>query len=394
MSGSPPPARPCAEGELAEDREEGGSRTEPPTPRRLQKAREEGAVARAHGATAAAVLIVGAAVLSLFGAHFADRLELTVRLGLIVDPRQGRDPERLLAAASRVIAPSLEIMAAFLVLAAAAGFAADLVVGGWVLSARPLVPDPSRINPVLGLRRLFSRPALIEVVKAWIKFFVLGAIAAVLMRDWAGRFLGLAVATWPQSLTAAALLWSRLFVILAAALFGLAALEAPYQLWAHRNRLKMTRQEVKDELRELDGSPQTKRRIRALRQRFARMRMMAEVAKADIIVTNPDHYAAALSYRASIMRAPRLVAKGSGLVALRICEVADQHGVARIAVPSLARAICRWVELGDEIPVALYPPVAEVLAYVHRLRVARETGQPPPRRPPDRRFDPPPEFAV
>src|SRR5579884_549095 len=132
MSGSPPPARPCAEGELAEDREEGGSRTEPPTPRRLQKAREEGAVARAHGATAAAVLIVGAAVLSLFGAHFADRLELTVRLGLIVDPRQGRDPERLLAAASRVIAPSLEIMAAFLVLAAAAGFAADLVVGGWV----------------------------------------------------------------------------------------------------------------------------------------------------------------------------------------------------------------------------------------------------------------------
>ncbi|HZU89456.1 MAG TPA: EscU/YscU/HrcU family type III secretion system export apparatus switch protein, partial [Stellaceae bacterium] len=331
---------------MAEDREEGGSRTEPPTPRRLQKAREEGAVARAHGATAAAVLIVGAAVLSLFGAHFADRLELTVRLGLIVDPRQGRDPERLLAAASRVIAPSLEIMAAFLVLAAAAGFAADLVVGGWVLSARPLVPDPSRINPVLGLRRLFSRPALIEVVKAWIKFFVLGAIAAVLMRDWAGRFLGLAVATWPQSLTAAALLWSRLFVILAAALFGLAALEAPYQLWAHRNRLKMTRQEVKDELRELDGSPQTKRRIRALRQRFARMRMMAEVAKADIIVTNPDHYAAALSYRASIMRAPRLVAKGSGLVALRICEVADQHGVARIAVPSLARAICRWVELG------------------------------------------------
>jgi flagellar biosynthetic protein FlhB len=379
---------------LADEREEGGSRTEQPTPRRLQKAREEGAVARAHGGAAAAVLIAGAAALSLFGAHFADRLELTLRLGLIVDPREARNPERLLAAASRVIAPSLEVMAAFLILAAAAGFVADLIVGGWIFSARPLVPDPSRIDPIAGLRRLFSRPALIEVVKAWIKFFVLGAIAAVVMRDWAGRLLGLAVATWPQSLSVAALLWSRMFVILAVALFGLAALEVPYQLWSHRDRLKMTRQEVKDELREFDGSPQTKRRIRALRQRLARMRMMAEVAKADVVVTNPDHYAAALSYRASVMRAPRLVAKGTGLVARRICEVADQHGVARIEVPPLARAICRWVELGDEIPVALYPPVAEVLAYVHRLRVAREAGKPPPRRPSDRRFDPPPEFAA
>ncbi|HJU20027.1 MAG TPA: EscU/YscU/HrcU family type III secretion system export apparatus switch protein [Stellaceae bacterium] len=379
---------------MAEGREDSAGRTEQPTPRRLEKAREDGMVARAHGAAAAAVLLAGAAVLSFFGAHFAEQLALTVRLGLLADPRELRSPDGLLAAAGRVIAPGLEVVASVVILLAAVGFVADILVGGWIVSARPLVPDPSRINPIAGLGRLFSRAALAEIVKALVKFGVVGAVAVLLLRGWADRFLQLAAASWPYSLHDAARLWSGMFIALAVALCAVAALEAPYQLWEHRNRLKMTRQEVKDELRELDGSPQTKRRIRALRRRLARMRMMAEVEKADVVVTNPDHYAAALSYREGGMRAPRLVAKGTGLVALRIGEIAGAHGVAIVAAPPLARAICRWVELGDEIPAGLYPPVAEVLAYVHSLRIARAAGRPPPPRPQDRRFEPPAEFAA
>jgi len=156
----------------------------------------------------------------------------------------------------------------------------------------------------------------------------------------------------------------------------------------------MTRQDVKDEMRELDGSPQTKRRIRALRRRLARMRMVMEIPKADVIVTNPEHYAAALSYREGRMRAPRLVAKGTGLVALRIREIAAEHGVPLIEAPPLARAICRFVDLDDEIPPGLYPAVAEVLAYVYRLRLARQGRRAPPPMPQDGRFEPPPEFAA
>jgi flagellar biosynthetic protein FlhB len=154
----------------------------------------------------------------------------------------------------------------------------------------------------------------------------------------------------------------------------------------------MTRQEIRDEMRELDGSPQTKRRIRLLRRRSARMRMASEVAKADVVVTNPEHYAAALNYREGKMRAPHLVAKGTGLVALRIREIAAEHGVPVLEAPPLARAICRFVELDDEIPTALYPAVAEVLAYVYRMRIARDAGKPAPP-PQHQRFEPPPEFV-
>lgn len=377
---------------MAEGRDD-DSRTEQPTPRRLEKAREAGEVVRAHGGAAAAVLIAGAGILGFSGARMAERLELTLRLGLLAEPRGLRTPARLLVAAGRVVAPGLEILASFLVLLAAVGFLADILVGGWVLSARPLVPDPSRINPLRGLRRLFSRTAGVEIVKALVKFAVVGAIAVLLLRGSAGGFEQLAAETWPRALRQAALLWNRMFLILAATLFVLAMIEVPYQLWDHRGRLKMTRQEVRDELRELDGNPQTRRRIRALRRRLARMRMMIEVAKADVVVTNPDHYAAALSYHSGAMRAPRLVAKGTGLVALRIREVAAEHAVATIEAAPLARAICRWVELGDEIPPGLYPPVAEVLAYVHRLRIARESGKPAPQ-PQRQRFEPPPEFAA
>ena len=370
------------------------STTDQPTDRRLQKAREEGSVVREHGVESAAVLAAGAAVLSLAGVKMAELLELCLRRVLSFAPDRMAEQTRLLAAAGRVVTPGLEILGPFLMLMAAAGFVADIVVGGWTFSPHPLVPDISRIAPVQGFRKLFSRSALVELAKALGRFVILSAIAAWLIRSWTASFFHVAAETWPHAANHAALLWSRIFLTLSASLVGVAALEVPYQIWAYRDRLKMSRQDVKDELRELDGNPQTKRRIKLLRRRLARMRMAMEVPKADVVVANPDHYAAALQYREGKMRAPHLVAKGTGLVALRIREIAVEHGVPIIEAPPLARAICRFVDIEDEIPTGLYAAVAEVLAYVYLLRIARDSGRPTPPLPKDRRFEPPPEFAV
>jgi flagellar biosynthetic protein FlhB len=371
----------------------GSEKTEQPTARRLEKAREEGTALRTHGVAAGAILVMGAAALSVGGAKLVELLEESLRRGLSFDPDMVLEPGRMLAAAGRVVAPGLEIVAPFLILMAVVGFVTDIMIGGWIFSSHPLSPDFSRIDPVRGLQRLFSRTALVEIVKAVAKFAVVGTTAFWLIRTWSPGFLQLAAETWPRAADHAALLWSRIFLVLAASLVGVAILEVPYQVWAHRDRLRMTRQDIKDEMRELDGSPQTKRRIRLLRRRFARMRMVSEVPNADVVVTNPEHYAAALNYREGKMRAPRLVAKGTGLVALRIREIAAEHGVPMIEAPPLARAICRFVELEDEIPTGLYPAVAEVLAYVYRLRVARDAGRPaPPAQ--RRRFEPPSEFVT
>jgi flagellar biosynthetic protein FlhB len=370
------------------------NRTERATPRRLEKAREEGSVVRAHGVAGAAVLLAGAAVLLFAGAKLGDALQLSVQSGLQLDPEAMRDPARLLVVAWQIARPGLMVIAPFLALTVIAAFLADVLIGGWTLSTRPLTPDLSRINPLKGFGRLFSHAALAEIAKALIKFVVIAIIAWWLIRARVDAFTHIATASWPVAAHEVAGIITDIFIILALCLAAVSLLEVPYQFWAHYDRLKMTRQEIKDEMRELDGSPQTRRRIRGLRIKMARMRMMTEVPKADVVLVNPEHFAAALSYNENTMRAPRLVAKGTGLIALRIREVAAEHKVPVIEAPPLTRALCRFVELGDEIPTGLYGVIAEVLAYVYRLKLARDTGSSTPEPPKDGRFEPPAEFSA
>jgi flagellar biosynthetic protein FlhB len=374
------------------DTYEAGSRTEQATPRRLQRARQEGSVVRAHAIAGAAVLVAGAAILVIAGAKLIALLESSLRFGLSLQPESMRDPAHMLAVASDVAWPGLMILAPFMLLLAVVGFAADLMIGGWVVSTTPITPDFTRLDPLKGLGRLFSRAALAEIVKALVKFIVIGVIAAWLMKSWIADFLHIAAESWPYAPRHVATLSGEVFMILAASLAAVTVLEVPWQVWQHRDQLKMSRQELKDEQKDQEGSPQTKRRIRGLRVKLARARMMSEVPKADVVVVNPEHFAAALAYREDRMRAPRLVAKGAGLIALRIRAVAEEHGVTVVEAPPLARSVNRYVELGDEIPVGLYRAVAEVLAYVYRLRAARDDGMPAPPLPRDGRFDPPEEL--
>lgn len=374
------------------DTSNAGSRTQPATPKRLQKAREEGSVARAHAVAGAAVLLVGAGIITIAGARLVSLLESSLFNGLILKAEDMRDPARLFAVAGQIAWPGLTILLPFLLVLAGVGLAADLLVGGWVLSARPVIPDFTRIDPVKGFGRLFSRMALAEIVKSLIKFLIMGAIAAWLTRIWLADFLHIVSENWPFAARHVAAMASEAFLILAAALAVVTSLEVPYQLWQFRDQFKMSREEIKEELREQEGSPQTKRRLRALRMKLARARMMSEVPKSDVIIVNPDHFAAALRYREDRMRAPRLLAKGTGLVALRIRAVAEEHGVPVVEAPPLARSLNRFVELGDEIPFGLYGAVAEVLAYVYRLKAARDNNSRLPPPPESSRFEPPQEF--
>ena len=368
------------------------NRTEQATPRRLERAREEGSVVRAHAVAGAAILIAGAAILSLAGAKLIDLLESSMRFGLALQPENMRDPGRLVAVAAQVAWPGVMVLAPFLLVLAGVGFFADLLVGGWILSSKPITPDFTRIDPLKGFGKLFSRAALAEIIKALVKFAVIGIISAWLIKSWLADFFHIAAETWPYAPHHVAALSSEVFLILAASLAVVTVLEVPYQLWQHRDQLKMSRQEIKDEQRDQEGSPQTRRRIRGIRVKLARARMMSEVPKADVVVVNPEHFAAALVYREARMRAPRLVAKGTGLIALRIRTVAEEHGIAVIEAPPLARSINRYVDLGDEIPVGLYRAVAEVLAYVYRLKAARDERMPAPPPPQDGLFEPPEEF--
>lgn len=369
------------------------NKTEEPTSRRLSKAREEGSIARSRELPSAIMLMTGAAIVFWGGTVAASLLERMVASGLHIDPLVGRDPARLLIGAWTVVKPALGIVIVFGGGIAVIGTLSALLVGGLVFSWQPVMPDLARLNPVQGFARLWSRDVLVEVVKSIIKLLGVAAVAFWWLRDETRNFADLARAGWPGGLWQAGSLLGQLFLLTSISLAVVVLLEVPYRIWSHRQDLRMSRQELRDEAREVEGNPQTKRRVKQMRRKVARARMMIQVPKADVVLTNPTHVSVALRYQQGEMRAPRLVAKGAGLVALRIRDIATAHDVPIVEAPPLARSLNRYVEIEDEVPVALYRAVAEVLAFVYRLRAARAAGKPEPAVP-SASFDPPDELRV
>ena len=369
------------------------NKTEEPTGRRLSKAREEGSIARSRELPSAIMLMTGAAIVFWGGTVAASLLERMVATGLHIDPLLGRDPARLLAGAWVVVKPALAVVIVFGGGIAVIGTLSALLVGGLVFSWRPVMPDLARLDPIQGFARLWSREVLVEIVKSVIKLLGVAAVAYWWLRGAARNFADLARAGWPGGLWQAGSLLGQLFLLTSISLAIVVLLEVPYRIWSHRQDLRMSRQELRDEAREVEGNPQTKRRVKQMRRKVARARMMSQVPKADVVLTNPTHVSVALQYQQGTMRAPRLVAKGAGLVALRIREVAAEHDVPIVEAPPLARSLHRYVEIEDEVPAALYRAVAEVLAFVYRLRAARAAGKPEPVAS-SANFDPPAELRV
>lgn len=346
-------------------------RTLPATPRRIEKAREEGQVARSR--ELASLIVVGAAfgTLALTGPALWDASLGLIREGLTFDAVGAHTPDRALDRLSGLGVKALAAYGPFLLVMLAAAAAAPLALGGWLFTWKPLQPNFGRIDPLGGLGKLVSREAWLELAKSTLKALGVGGIAA-----WATWNVvpQLAATASTGGLSSAFALSVQALVFGGTALLGalalLAVIDVPITLRNHAVRLRMTPQELRDEHRETEGDPQLKGRIRQQQRAVARRRMMSKVPTATVVVTNPTHYAVAIDWKEG-MRAPRVVAKGTAEVAQRIKEVARAAGVPLLEAPPLARALNRHVELDQEIPAALYQAVAQVLAWVFQVRAAR-----------------------
>ncbi len=348
-------------------------KTESPTPRRLAKAREEGQVARSRELTTFLALLAGGAGFSALGAQWIAHSTAALQSSLVISRHDAFEPSalghRLGVAAADALTSAIPLM----LLVSGAVVASSALLGGFLFSTKPFTIDLSRMSPVKGLKRTWSTDGLIELLKAVGKSALLGGIGGWILWSDRDAFAAFGAQSLDASLGSLGHLMIKDFLLLTSGLALIAGVDAPVQLWRHHKALKMTKQELRDEARESEGDPAQKGRIRNMQRQLARRRMMAEVPKADVIVVNPTHYSVAIAYNAG-MRAPKVLAKGSALTALRIREIAAEHRIPVLEAPPLARALYKHAELGREIPIALYEAVALVMAYVFQLKRFRTQG--------------------
>lgn len=356
-------------------------RTEQATPKRREDARRRGQVARSRELNIAAVLLAGAVVLVAARPRFGGALEELVRRGLTIERAALDHPENMGAALADAGLAALAAFAPLLAALALAAVAGGLAVGGWVFSAEQFTPKWNRLDPVQGIRRVFSARGLVEVAKALAKGLVIGGFALGYLLWVQGDVASLGLEPLRTALADTGGMIAITLVVCSFGMLVVAAADAPFQVWSHNRELRMTRQEIRDELKESEGRPEVRSRIRQLQQQLANRRMLLEVPKADVVVTNPTHFAVALRYVDGKMRAPVVVAKGVDHMAARIRDVAGRNRVALFEAPTLARALYWTTSVNQEIPGPLYLAVAQVLTYVFRVKAAVQTGAPWPDRP-------------
>lgn len=365
---------------MAEE-ETGQERTEEATPRRLERAREEGQVPRSRELGTAAVLLTGSCSLLVFGEPISLSL-MEIARGCFELRREDIFATDFMAdrLVDSIHWSLLALVPVFIALTLAA-LLSPVALGGWMFSAKPMMPKFERLDPIAGLQRMFSVRSLVELLKAIAKVLVVGGAALLLLWSLRGDVIAMAQEPLESAIHHASylVLWSAL--ALSASTLLIAAVDVPFQLFDHAGKLRMTMQQVRDELKESEGRPEVKSRIRQLQREMAKARMMSAVPKADVVITNPTHYAVALRYDVERAGAPLMVAKGADLVAFRIREIAQANGVPVVSSPRLARAIFHTTEIDQEVPAALYLAVAQVLAYVFHLRNWRRMGGKAPQMP-------------
>jgi flagellar biosynthetic protein FlhB len=351
---------------MAEDSD--AEKTEPASERRLKQAREEGDIPRSREVGTFAVLMTAGASLWTLGGGLVQKLRGMMESGLSLDREQIYNPQVLIERVGNDIGGVLLAclpMAAAIILVT---IASPLLIGGWNFSAKAFTPNFNKLNPMNGLGNMVSTNALVELAKALAKTLLVASVAWFLVLSQKDAVIGLAVEPVGTAAVHLGGLVAKAFLTLVGALGLIAILDGPYQIWHYADKLKMTRQEVIQESKESDGNPQIKGKIRQMQREMAKKRMMSNVPTADVVVTNPTHFAVALKYAENGRGAPRVVAKGTDDVAAKIREIAKENKVALLEAPALARALYKHTDIDDEIPEALYSAVAEVLAYVYQLR--------------------------
>jgi flagellar biosynthetic protein FlhB len=347
-------------------------KTEQPTGKRLADARKKGQIARSRELNTFVMLMTSAVLLLTWGEHMGNGLIDMMKAQFQLKRAVIFDPASPALYFKQTMIDGVLLIAPFAAAMVAAAIIAPLALGGWVFSWEALAPKLEKLDPIKGLARLFAVRGLVEMLKALLKFLLVFMVAVVLFRFFLKELVGLSVEPMAQSVTHALRIIGLCFLLLSASLILIVMIDVPYQLWDHNKKLKMTLQEIKDEMKESEGSPEVKGRMRRMQMEMAQNRMMTEVPKADVIVTNPSHYAVALKYDQHANGAPRLVAKGVDLIAAQIRNLAIGADVPLVASPPLARALYYSTDLDKEIPQGLYLAVAQVLAYVYQLKTARQ----------------------
>lgn len=348
--------------------ESGQDKTEQATPKREREAREKGQIARSKELATVSALMAAAVMFIVMGDVFVRGLAELVRRNFTFPRQFAFDEGMMVLSLSRSVQDGLNVVLPLFVLMVVVAVLANIVLGGFTLSAKAMAFKWEKLDPIKGLGRVFAWRGLMEMFKGFAKFLLVGIVGLTVLNYQGDGLMQMGREALPMAVGHAGniLVWS--FLIISSVLLLVAAIDVPFQIWDHQRQMKMTKQEVRDEYKQTEGSPEVKGRQRRIQMEMAQRRMMEKVPTADVVVTNPTHYAVALRYDAINMGAPVVVAMGSELVASRIRALAVENDIPVLSAPPLARALFHSAELDEPIPEGLYRAVAQILAYVYQLK--------------------------
>ena len=361
--------------------ESGQEKSEEPTAKKLEDARKKGQIARSRDFNTMVIIALAATALIMMGHLMVADISNIMTKYLQPSRADMFDPMGTLRWFYSAILEGVFLLMPFLAIMLVGALFAPLSIGGWAFSVETITPKLSKLNPIKGLKKIASAKSLVELVKAMAKFFLVAAVVLIVIWTNTSDYLDLGSMPMKAALVKSGELITWAFLFVTIALMIIAAIDVPFQIWDHKKQMRMTMQEVKDEMKDTEGKPEVKGRIRQMQRQLAEARMMDAVPDADVVVTNPTHFAVALKYDPENMKAPLVLAKGADFVAVNIRRVASANDILLIETPPLARALYHCTEVGQEIPNGLYVAVAQVLAYVFQLRDVQKNGGEKPTRP-------------
>jgi len=350
------------------ENEDGQEKTEDPTEKKKSEARKKGQITRSKELTTLFMLLASIIGIMFFSEGMISTITDIMKNNFSVERDVLFHSEQLFIHFKSELSAMLFALLPLFILMFITAILSGAILGGFNFSAEALTPKLNKMNPIKGLKKIFGTNGLIELIKSMLKIILMGSIAVYFLWQAKNELYGLSKEPFPGALIHAMELITWQFLLVSLAMIIVAMIDVPYQIWSNTRQLKMTKQEVKDESKSTDGNPEIKAKIRQKQQEIAMQRMMGDVPKADVIITNPTHYAVALQYDPKGSGAPIMLAKGADLVALQIRNVAQAHNVPIMEIPPLSRAIYHSVDIGQEIPAGLYVAVAQVLAYIFQLK--------------------------
>lgn len=375
---------------MAKENEDGQEKSEEPSAKRLSDAKNKGEVPRSKELNTTIILMAGAIGLLIMGRGIGDGLATIFRTAFNIERQVIYEPSLMMKSAISILLDAFILISPLIGLLVVSVFISPLMIGGFTFAGKKMQPKLSNMSPLKGMKKLFGFQGLMELLKSILKVILIGGLGAVLIIELFDDVLRISRFEFTTAFSQSTQMIGWYFLAVCSTIIIIAMIDVPFQVWQHKKQQRMTKKEVKDERKNTEGNAEVKSKVRSLQMEAAMRRMMEEVPKADVVITNPTHYAIALKYDDDKMGAPKLVAKGTELTAARIREIAAEHNVAMISAPPLARAIYFSTEIDQEIPARLYLAVAQILAYIYQLKQATSYGVEPPPIPTD--FDVPDEM--